>query len=163
MSHLFSWPRCLGLTLLVALDSIRPGLAMNDPTRPSLPARRGAASQLAPSQSPAAQAAASAVAVAEPRLQSLHLPQQGPATALVDGQLLRVGDSLGPHTVTAIDAEGVSARGPAGRQRWTLLGVTYLDPAQARRAAARRQPAGSCGAWTARPAAAHRHARPWPA
>jgi hypothetical protein len=137
MPMLFTWPRCLGLTLLFAIDAIRPGLAMNDPTRPSLPLRRGAVSQPATSPSPTAQAAASAVAAAEPRLQSLHLPQQGPATALVDGQLLRVGDMLGPNTITAIDAEGVSARGPAGRQRWTLLGVTYLEPAQARRAAAR--------------------------
>lgn len=153
MPVLFTWPRCLGLGLLVALDAIRPGLAMEDPTRPPLPVRRGSLAQPAALPSPAAQAAASAVAPAEPRLQSLHLPQQGPATALVDGQLLRVGDSHGPNTITAIDADGVSARGPAGRQRWTLLGVNYLDPAQARRAAVRRLPA-EAGADDAPPLAA---------
>lgn len=147
MTSALTWPRCLGLILLLTVDAMRPGLAMNDPTRPQLPASRSAAAQPAPAlgggqQAPVAAMAApaSAAAPAAPRLQSLHLPQQGPATALVDGQLLRVGDKLGPHTVTAIDAQGVSAQGPAGRQRWTLLGVEYLDPAQARRAAARQLP-----------------------
>lgn len=145
MTSALTWPRCLGLILLLTVDAMRPGLAMNDPTRPQLPASRSAAAQPAPAlgggqHAPVAAMAApaSAAAPAAPRLQSLHLPQQGPATALVDGQLLRVGDKLGPHTVTAIDAQGVSAQGPAGRQRWTLLGVEYLDPAQARRAAARQ-------------------------
>ena len=147
MTSALTWPRCLGLILLLTVDAMRPGLAMNDPTRPQLPASRSAAAQPAPAlgggqHAPVAAMAApaSAAAPAAPRLQSLHLPQQGPATALVDGQLLRVGDKLGPHTVTAIDAQGVSAQGPAGRQRWTLLGVEYLDPAQARRAAARQLP-----------------------
>lgn len=147
MTSALTWPRCLGLILLLTVDAMRPGLAMNDPTRPQLPASRSAAAQPASAlgvgqQAPVAAMAApaSAAAPTAPRLQSLHLPQQGPATALVDGQLLRVGDKLGPHTVTAIDAQGVSAQGPAGRQRWTLLGVEYLDPAQARRAAARQLP-----------------------
>ena len=125
MSAVRTWIRCLGLTLLVTLAASRPGLAMNDPTRPSLPAGRAGAAQpaLAPSLPAQAVASASAPEPMVPQLQSLHLPQQGPATALVDGQLLRVGDKLGQHTVTAIDAQGISVQGPAGRQRWTLLGV----------------------------------------
>ncbi|MBN8486702.1 MAG: hypothetical protein J0M20_03065, partial [Burkholderiales bacterium] len=116
-------------TLVLALG-LMPGLAssgLTDPTRPlaglspadtvSASAPRGAAPVAVPAPPPA-----------EPQLQSLQLPRDGQASALVDGQLLRVGQRWNAFEILAIDAQGVLAKGPGGPQRWTLVGVQYLDP-----------------------------------
>jgi hypothetical protein len=58
------------------------------------------------------------------------VPRQGEATAIVDGQLLKVGGKLGSYEVTHIDAHGLMVRGPSGRERWTLAGVEVLDSRQ---------------------------------
>lgn len=119
--------RLTALLLLCATDPRAASAGLADPTRPlgSVPAT---ASVGAPSASPAAAApAASAAAPAVPQLQSLQLPRDGEPSALVDGQLLRVGHRLNGYEVTAIDAQGVLVRGAGGRQRWTLLGVQPLD------------------------------------
>lgn len=69
------------------------------------------------------------------RLQSLRVPAQGPASALIDGREVRVGDSVGERVVAAIDADGVLLRSPgargagaAGERRLRLLGGDEKQP-----------------------------------
>ena len=54
-------------------------------------------------------------------LQALHLPEQGPATALVDGRILRPGDRLGDRVVVTIDRLGLVLRSGAVTERVPLL------------------------------------------
>lgn len=77
----------------------------------------------------AAAAAASAPAAAPlPLLQGVHLPADGAPTAMLDGRLLKVGDSIGNRTVIGIDRQGVTLRGPAGTARVRLLGENAKQP-----------------------------------
>ncbi|MBQ0931506.1 hypothetical protein KAK07_10715 [Ideonella sp. 4Y16] len=125
-------------TLVVVLGLV-PGLTcagMTDPTRPltGLPGSEPAAAPSGAARA-AAPAAAPAVVPTEPQLQSLQMPRDGVASALVDGQLLHAGQRWNGFEIVSIDAQGVLAKGPGGPQRWTLVGVQYLDPkARARRA-----------------------------
>ncbi|MBQ0958827.1 hypothetical protein KAK06_07635 [Ideonella sp. 4Y11] len=118
-------------TLAVVLGLV-PGLCcagMTDPTRPLGGLASGDAAAVAPgSVRGPVPAAAPAAPPAEPQLQSLQLPRDGVASALVDGQLLRAGQRWNAFEIVAIDAQGVLAKGPGGPQRWTLVGVQYLDP-----------------------------------
>ena len=112
-------------TLAAAAPSIA---ALPDPTRPpGLPAAVHAAAP--PSArgvvNPAPTAAASAPAAsALPQLQSLQLAHQGPATAVLDGQLVRAGDRIGERTVVAIDHQGLLLRHAVTQstERLQLLG-----------------------------------------
>lgn len=121
------------LLLGLGIGSAATAAVLNDPTRPLLPGLSSAsggdtgARLNTPGSAAVAEAAASAAPAAEPTVQSLQIPRDGEPSALVDGQLLRIGDHVGAYAVTAIDAQGLSVRGPTGRERWTLTGVQYLD------------------------------------
>ena len=114
----------MGLALGTPLARGEP---LADPTRPA-----GALlNDLAAARPDAAARAAkpaSAVATtptAAPRLQAVQIRAQGPASALLDGRVLRVGERVGEQTVVAIDAAGLTLRGPRGEQRLSLIsGVT---------------------------------------
>ena len=62
-------------------------------------------------------------------LQSLQSPARGTAQAMVNGTLVKVGDSVAGRTVTAIDSQGLSLRGPAGEERLSLLGQSNKQAA----------------------------------
>lgn len=59
-----------------------------------------------------------------PQLQGIQVGAgaQGRATAMLDGQLVKVGDKLGPWQVNAIDSQGVTLQGEKGPTRLSLLG-----------------------------------------
>lgn len=122
-------PRAANLVVVLGLV---PGLCcagMTDPTRPLGGMASGDSAAVAPGSTRGpVPAAAPAAPPAEPQLQSLQLPRDGVASALVDGQLLRAGQRWNAFEIVAIDAQGVLAKGPGGPQRWTLVGVQYLDP-----------------------------------
>ncbi|ACB35355.1 hypothetical protein Lcho_3095 [Leptothrix cholodnii SP-6] len=117
----------------------RTGIA--DPTRP--PAGLGGApADAAPVNAPgnpprSAQAASSNAArplprpAPPPRLQSVHLPQSGPASALVDNRLLRTGERIDEWQVERIAHDGLMLRS-ATRQLWLpLLPATAMSTATA--------------------------------
>lgn len=56
-----------------------------------------------------------------PRLQSIHQPAGAPASVLIDGRLLRVGDRLGDATLQQIRGDGVVLRHARGDTRWLAL------------------------------------------
>jgi hypothetical protein len=56
-----------------------------------------------------------------PRLQSIHQPAGAPASVLIDGRLLRVGDRLGDATLQQIRGNGVVLRDARGDTRWLAL------------------------------------------
>jgi hypothetical protein len=66
---------------------------------------------------------------AVPVLQGVQVPAQGAPTAMVDGRLVKVGDTIGERTVITIDRQGVTLRGSAGIQRLPLLGDGAKQPA----------------------------------
>ncbi len=110
---------------------------ITDPTRP--PAGLGSApADSAPGNTPrSAQAASSNAArplprpLPPPRLQSVHLPQSGPASALVDNRLLRAGERIDEWQVERIAHDGLMLRG-ATRQLWLpLLPATAMSTAAA--------------------------------
>ncbi len=104
-----------------ALLLATPAQAAGDPTRP--PAFAAAPSGAAPRS---AAAAASAVKPAPPPLLlgAVQVGRDGAASALLDGQVVRVGDKVGDSSVTQIDSQGVTLRGPKGPLRITLLQVS---------------------------------------
>lgn len=65
------------------------------------------------------------VAAPKPLLQSLHRTQQGFASALINGQLVRIGDRVGDALVQDIRAQGVLLRYSHGATVW----LTLFDPA----------------------------------
>lgn len=124
-SHLIS---CRPVRALARLALIAPALLtlglraaplLGDPTQP--PEFTSAANSQAGARSAATAAAATAGMVPLPhQLQAVQISAHGNSTALIDSQLVRVGDVLGDATVRAIDAEGVSLRGPHYAQRLAL-------------------------------------------
>ena len=105
-----------------------PGLSAN--AGPASPARAqaDAAAQTAARQAAAAAAAATAAAtpplppLAGLVLQSVQSPARGPAMALINGQLVKIGDPVAGRLVLGIDAQGVVLQGSAGQERLWLLG-----------------------------------------
>ena len=107
-----------------------------DPTRPPSSSMGGAATGPAPQRSTsanpsanlaAAQAVARAVAAAEPApalplLQSVQVPLRGPAVAMVDGRLVKAGDTVDGRVVVSIDNQGLVLTGRNGIERLWLLG-----------------------------------------
>ena len=93
-------------------------LAGADPTAPP-PGLAAAAdgSSHAPARAASGAHAASAAAPGIPRVESVRFGGARPATALVDGRMLAVGDRLGDAVVTAIDEQGVSLRSTKGASR----------------------------------------------
>ncbi|MDH4392956.1 MAG: hypothetical protein QE285_16235 [Aquabacterium sp.] len=107
-----------------------------DPTRPpaALTAPGGPAAAALPHRANLDTARAIAAAAraatpppppaALPRLQSVQLPAQGKALALVEGRLVQVGDLLDGRAVLAIDSQGLLLQGPRGPERlWLLAGT----------------------------------------
>lgn len=125
---------CTIVATCVATSTALAG-PLADPTRP--PASMGSVSagpalQRYTTASPAAnlaaaQAVARAVAAAEPApplplLQSVQVPQRGPAVALLDGRLVKAGDTVDGQVVISIDHQGLVLTGRNGQQRVWLLG-----------------------------------------
>ena len=109
------------------------GPATNTNAGPAGPARSqadAAAQTAAHTAARQAAAAAAAAAAANPPLpplagmvlQSVQSPARGPAVALINGQLVKIGDPLAGRLVVAIDAQGVLLQGSAGPERLWLLG-----------------------------------------
>lgn len=109
------------------------GAALADPTRPPaalttpLPLRGAATALPASGPSTAARGArglAATVPAAVPTivLQSVQLPLRGSAVAMVDGRLVKAGDTVGTRTVLSIDSHGLLLRGDSGAtERLSLL------------------------------------------
>jgi hypothetical protein len=105
------------LALLIASPArAQPAPALADPTRPPGGAagtpgsttgngQRNAASPVGTARAPAP-SAITAPAL-PPLLQGLHLPRPGTPSALIDGQVLLVGDRVQDWTVQSIHADGV--------------------------------------------------------
>ena len=112
----------LALCLLASAPlGAAPPLA--DPTRP--PDFAAGASPTAAVAAAAARSADAALRTPLPRqLQAVQTSARGVATALIDARVVRVGDVLGDGpgavTVQAIDADGVTLRGPHYQQRLAL-------------------------------------------
>ena len=105
--------------LALALACFAAGsMAGADPTAPP-PGLTASADGLAhvPARAASGAHAASAAVPAIPRVESVRFGGERPATALVDGQMLAVGDRLGDAVVTAIDEQGVSLRSTKGASR----------------------------------------------
>ena len=119
------WRRLVaGTSLAQALGAGAGAAPLADPTRPpsaqssgtAVPTSgRNAPRQLAPVPPPPPPLPAL------PALQSVHLPAQGPALALVEGQQVRTGDSLAGRLVLAIDSQGLTLQGRDGHERLLLL------------------------------------------
>jgi hypothetical protein len=56
-----------------------------------------------------------------PKLQSVQVGDNGSASAMIDGRIVQVGETVGPLTLVAIDAQGVLLRGARFEQRLALL------------------------------------------
>jgi hypothetical protein len=134
----------LSAVLWVLLSGSAARAALPDPTRPP----PGLGSAPAPATPPAqravplaapepaayvrAQRPAAPVAPPSPRVQGLQLhadAASGSATALIDGQLVRVGDRLGDATVQHTRADGVWLRLPRGGTQWLGLYAPVDAPA----------------------------------
>ncbi len=98
-----------------------------DPTRPPAAAGQPAgAAETGPARArdgratpPAARPVAAAVPL--PVLQSVRVPATGPATAMIDGQSVQAGDSVGGRLVQAIDRQGITLAGRPVPERVLLL------------------------------------------
>lgn len=124
----------VGAAFGAAVVAAPPALVLNDPTRPP-------AALTAPAPGPAAsgrvsaaegggamQRAEAARAAPLPRLQAVQLRSSGPATALIDDRLVKVGDAVGDRVVQIIDNDGVVLRGNGGERRLRLLGGDEKQP-----------------------------------
>ncbi len=92
--------------------------AASDPTRPpssAAPALPGAVRPAAPA------ASVPKPAPEPPLLGSLQVGRDGASSALLDGLVVRVGDRVDDGTVTLIDSQGITLRGPKGPVRILLL------------------------------------------
>jgi len=92
--------------------------AGNDPTAPppGLDAMADGSARPAAHAASAARPASAPVVVA-PHLESVRFGGDQPATALVDGRIVRVGDRVGDAVVVAIDDQGLSLRSGKGAPR----------------------------------------------
>lgn len=106
-------------------------IVLPDPTRPpnavlrAMSAKNTGAMPAAPQASTDVASGASAPArpvKREARLTSVRVSASGhDNVALIDGQLVQVGDRVGDSTVASIDDNGVVLRGPKGSQRLSLI------------------------------------------
>lgn len=124
---------CLLMGLCKPAGSAQPG-PLPDPTRPpgaapanaatsagasagNRPGRQGSARPDSATNPPAA----ASVALSSVLLQAIQTSNLHPPSAMVDGQLVKVGDSVAGRSVLAIDSQGLLLRGPAGHERLWLL------------------------------------------
>ncbi len=123
-------PTGLATSLALALLGLSsPGASaggLTDPTRPpssfdGAAAPTGAVHRSNPATTRAIAAAARATQAEAlpaplPAVQSVQVPARGPAVALLDGRVVRVGDSLAGRIVVAIDSQGVVLRAERGER-----------------------------------------------
>jgi hypothetical protein len=131
----------LSAALWVLLSGSAARAALPDPTRPppgvgTTPATATLSMQragpLAAEPVAHVRSLRPAAPVVPPRVQGLQLHADatpGRATALIDGQLVRVGDRLGNATVQDIRADGVWLRLPRGGTQWLGLYAPVEAPA----------------------------------
>ncbi|HJV69175.1 hypothetical protein [Ideonella sp.] len=130
---------CLTALLATAHAAAQPpAAAWADPTRPAgAPAADAGASAPRPARTASAAPPATA-----PRLQSVQTGADGSASALVDGRIVSIGDTLGGSRIAAIDAEGLTLRDAKGRsERLNLIptAIVKLDGGSPRPLAAAAQ------------------------
>ena len=107
------------LCVASALCAASIATAGNDPTAP--PAgltSEGEAPVRAAARAASGASAAKAATVAAPHVESVRTGGDQPATALIDGRMVRIGDRMGDAVVTAIDDQGVTLRAGKGPARW---------------------------------------------
>jgi hypothetical protein len=105
-----------------------------DPTRPpSAAANPAGSTDTGPvrgrdgrATAPAARPAA--VAAPLPVLQSVRVPASGPAMAMIDGQMVKAGDTVGGRLVQAIDRLGITLAGRPAPERVLLLSGSPKQP-----------------------------------
>ena len=114
--------------LLASLTATAPAAAgpLADPTRPPTPPVVASSGSPTPGAS-AVRPAAEPRAV--PQLQSIQVPEQGPASAVIDGRLVQAGERIGGLVIAAIDAQGVLLRTPTGSDRLWLIAAGAKQPA----------------------------------
>lgn len=117
-----------------AVVAAPPALVLNDPTRPPaalaapVPGPAASGRVTAAEGGGALQRAEAARPAPLPRLQAVQVRSAGPATALIDDRLVRVGDAVGDRVVQVIDNDGVVLRGTGGERRLRLLGGDEKQP-----------------------------------
>lgn len=129
-------PACLlGACLLGAsLAGAAQAGPLADPTRPpsaaTAPAGGADGGPVRPRDGRIVAPAARLAAVVGPLpvLQSVRVSVSGPALALIDGQLVKAGDTVGGRLVQAIDRQGITLAGRAGPERVLLLGGSPKQP-----------------------------------
>jgi hypothetical protein len=123
--------RQLAACLLVAgLTAVARAAPLADPTQP--PPGSGTDTRPAPlrnGRAPAPAARAVAAPVPLPVLQSVWVPTSGLAMAMIDGQMVKAGDTVGGRLVQAIDRQGITLAGSSGPERVQLLGGSPKQPA----------------------------------
>lgn len=124
---------CFGILATVCLLCLSGAAtaqgSLPDPTRPPSAVLAATAAAAQPGGRALAEPAAPPPPPPLPVLQAVQLPARGAASALIDGRLVRVGDTVGERqTVSAIDAQGVSLRGAGGPQRLSLLSADGKQP-----------------------------------
>ena len=120
--------------LVVSLAGAAQAGPLADPTRPPAGAGTSAGSaDTSPVRArdgratvPAARPAA--VVAPLPVLQSVRVPATGPATAMIDGQSVRAGDTVGGRLVQAVDRLGITLAGRPAPERVLLLGGSTKQP-----------------------------------
>jgi hypothetical protein len=111
-------------------DPTRPPAALWQATAPAPGARpTDATGRSRSAAAPQAPAPAAAPPLPPLQLQSVQSSARTPATALIDGRLVRAGDSVGGRTVVSIDAQGVLLRSERGPERLLLLAGSTKQPA----------------------------------
>lgn len=156
ITHLLLLPAA---ALVFASTTTASAATWADPTRPA----GAAAGEGAASTPRAPKPAASAPTLAAPRLQSIQVGTDGSASALVDGRVVRPGDTLGAQRIGAIDADGLTLLDSKGHaERLSLLATAIVkrnsgvEPPMA--SASEPKPAGPDN--HSRPSAAGNAARP---
>jgi hypothetical protein len=104
--------------LVTGLPARAQTAAIADPTQP---AGAAAVSPGAAGSRGSRAAGGPAAPAVWPKLQSVQVGDNGSASAMIDGRIVRVGETLGPLTLVAIDAQGVLLRGARFEQRLALL------------------------------------------
>jgi len=119
-THLAALARGLSTAALACLAAA--AFAGNDPTAPppGLDGASDGAPRAAARAASSARAASAPIAQA-PRLESVRFGGDQPATALVDGRIVHVGDHVGDAVVIAIDDQGLSLR--SGKSAPRLLAL----------------------------------------
>ncbi len=106
MAHRLSIPSAAAVLLLGALTAHAQAI-LPDPTRP-------------PQRMPGAAATESSANIG-PVLQSIRIPEKGPAQALIGGQVVKVGERYGEYRLVALNEREAILEGPAGK---TVLPLT---------------------------------------